>query len=269
MKIICAENMGFCFGVKRALDMVLKEKNAYTLGQLIHNPQVVELLEKKGIKAVNSVNEVNDGILIITAHGTSKSNILKARKKGLKIIDTTCPLVKRVHKLAKKFDNEGYNIILVGDKEHSEVKGVVSNAGHILVINSAKEAKSLRFGKACVLSQTTQSLEKFNEIAVILKKNIPDLKVFNTICDATKKRQDSAMNLAKKVDLMIVIGGYNSANTKMLSQICSKIVETKHIEKADELDYKWFNGKNMIGLTAGASTPDWVISDIRTKIEAI
>ncbi|MBU4492830.1 MAG: 4-hydroxy-3-methylbut-2-enyl diphosphate reductase [Nanoarchaeota archaeon] len=266
MKVICAENMGFCFGVKRALDMALKERNAYTLGQLIHNPQVVELLEKKGIKVVNSVDEA-DRTLIITAHGTSKSNILKARKKGLKIIDTTCPLVKRVQNLAREFYEKGYNIILLGDREHSEVKGVVSNVDDALVINSAKEAKSLRFSKASVLSQTTQSLEKFNEIAAILKKNIPDLKVFNTICDATKKRQDSAIKLAKKVDLMIVVGGYNSANTKRLREICSKIVETKHIEKADEIDDKWFNGRNLIGLTAGASTPDWVINNVKEKIE--
>jgi len=128
MKIICAENMGFCFGVKRAVDMVVKEKNACTLGQLIHNPQVVELLEKKGIKVVNSINDINDGTLIITAHGTSKSIIEKAKEKGLRIIDTTCLLVKRVHELAGEFDKKGYKIILLGDKEHSEVKGVVSNA---------------------------------------------------------------------------------------------------------------------------------------------
>jgi len=138
-----------------------------------------------------------------------------------------------------------------------------------LVIKSAEEAKSLRFSKACFLSQTTQSLGKFNEIADILKKNTPNLKVFNTICDATKKRQDSAMNLAKKVDLMIIIGGYNSANTKMLSQICSKIVETKHIETAEEINKEWFTNKKIVGLTAGASTPSWIINDVRIKIGSI
>ena len=267
MKVICAENMGFCFGVKRALDMALKERNAYTLGQLIHNPQVVELLEKKGIKVVNSINEINDGTLIITAHGTSKSNIGKAKEKGLRIIDTTCPLVKRVHELAGEFDKKGYKIILLGNKEHQEVKGTASNAKDVTIVNSAKEAGKLKFNKACFLSQTTQSLEKFNEIVNILKGNILDLKVFNTICDATRKRQDSAMNLAKKVDLMIIIGGYNSANTKMLSQICSKIVETKHIEKADEIDGEWFKNKKIVGLTAGASTPDFVIEEVKEKIE--
>jgi len=266
MKVICAENMGFCFGVKRALDMVLNERNAYTLGQLIHNPQVVELLEKKGIKVVNSVDEA-DRTLIITAHGTSKLIIEKAKEKGLRVIDTTCPLVKRVHKLAGEFDKKRYKIILLGDKEHEEVKGTASNAKDVTIVNSDKDARKLKFDKACFLSQTTQSLEKFNEIAGILKKNILDLKIFNTICDATKKRQDSAMNLAKKVDLMIVIGGYNSANTKMLSQICSKIVETKHIESDEELNKEWFKNKKIIGLTAGASTPDWVINNVKEKIE--
>jgi len=268
MKVICAENMGFCFGVKRALDMALKEKNAYTLGQLIHNPQVVELLEKRGIKVVNSVYEANK-TLIITAHGTLKSNIEKAKERGLKIIDTTCPLVRRVHDLAKSFDNKNYKIILIGDKDHSEVKGIVSNADNTVVIKSPEEARGLRFNKACVLSQTTQSTDNFNKVVNVLKKNIPNLKVFNTICDATKKRQDSAIELAKKVDFMIVVGGYNSANTKMLSQICSKIVETKHIETADEIDEEWLKNKKAVGLTAGASTPSWVIKDIRIKIEAI
>lgn len=266
MKVICAENMGFCFGVKRALNMVLNERDACTLGQLIHNPQVVEMFEKKGIKVVNSIDEA-DKTLIITAHGISKSIIEKAKEKGLRIIDTTCPIVKKVHDLAKEFNKKKYKIILLGDKKHSEVKGIVSNAKDVIILSSDEEVRKLKFDKACFLSQTTQSLKKFNEIADILKKNIPDLKVFNTICDATKKRQDSALKLAKKVDMMIVIGGYNSANTKMLSQICSKIVETKHIEKAGELDDMWFNGKNLIGLTAGASTPDWVIKNVKEKIE--
>lgn len=268
MKVICAENMGFCFGVKRALDMVLKERDAYTLGQLIHNPQVVEMLEKKGIKVVNSVDEA-DKTLIITAHGTSRPTIEKAKKKWLRIIDTTCPLVKRVHELAWEFDKKGYKIILLGDKEHSEVKGIVSNADNAVVIKSPEEARGLRFNKACFLSQTTELIDKFNKIADILKKNIPDLKVFNTICDATKKRQDSALKLAKKVELMIVVGGYNSANTKRLKEICSKIVETKHIETAEELNKEWFKNKKIIGLTAGASTPNWVINDVRIKIGSI
>ena len=265
MKVICAENMGFCFGVKRALDMALKERNAYTLGQLIHNPQVVELLEKKGIKVVNSVDEA-DKTLIITAHGTSKLIIEKAKEKELRIIDTTCPLVKRVHELSGEFDKKGYKIILLGNKEHQEVKGTASNAKDVTVVNSAEEARKLKFDKACFLSQTTQSLEKFNEIVNILKGNILDLKVFNTICDATRKRQDSALKLAKKVELMIVIGGYNSANTKRLREICSEIVETKHIETAEELNKEWFKNKKIIGLTAGASTPDWVINNVKEKI---
>ncbi len=267
MRVICAENMGFCFGVKRALDMVLNERNAYTLGQLIHNPQVVELLEKRGIKEIKSIDEIENGTLIITAHGTSKSNIIKAKEKGLKIIDTTCPLVKRVHELAGEFDKKGYKIILFGDKEHQEVKGTASNAKDVTIVNSAEEARKLKSNKAGLLSQTTQSLEKFNEIGDILKKNIPDLKVFNTICDATRKRQDSALKLSKKVDLMIVIGGYNSANTRRLKEICSKIVETKHIESDEELNKEWFKNKKTIGLTAGASTPGWVIKRVKDRIE--
>ncbi|MDD5086124.1 MAG: 4-hydroxy-3-methylbut-2-enyl diphosphate reductase [Candidatus Nanoarchaeia archaeon] len=269
MKVICAENMGFCSGVKRAVDMALKQKDAFVLGQLIHNPQVVEMLDKKGIKEISSVDDIEKGSLIITAHGTTKSNVEKAKIKGLKIIDTTCPLVKKVQDLAKEFSSKGYDIILFGDKGHSEVKGIVSNAENIIVISSKEDAKNVFVKKACLLSQTTQSIEKFNEISKVLKSNVNELKIINTICNATKKRQDSAMNIAKKVDIMIVIGGYNSANTKRLNEICSKITETKHIETTREIKKEWFQGKKSVGITAGASTPDFVIKEIKKKIESL
>ncbi len=268
MKIICAENMGFCFGVKRAVDMALKQENAFVLGQLIHNPQVVELLEKRGIKEIKSVDDIEKGILIITAHGTTKSNIIKAKSKKLDIIDTTCPLVKKVQNLVKEFNNKGYDLILFGDKGHSEVKGIVSNAENIIVVSTKEDTKNIFVKKACLLSQTTQSIKKFNEISKVLKSNVNELKIINTICDATKKRQDSAMNTAKKCDLMVVIGGYNSANTKRLREICSKITETKQIETAKEIKKEWFKGKSLVGITAGASTPDFVIKEIKKKIES-
>ncbi len=268
MKIICAENMGFCSGVKRTIDMAIKQKNAFVLGQLIHNPQIVELLERRGIKEIKSVDDIKKGTLIITAHGTTRKNIEKAKKKGLKIVDTTCPLVKKVQNLAKKYGNDSYNIILFGDKGHSEVKGIISNSRNSIIISNKIEAEKIKLKKACLLSQTTQSFEKFNEIPKILKNKVNELKIINTICDATKKRQGSALKTAKKVDLMIVVGGYNSANTKRLKEICSKITQTKHVETANEIKKEWFENKKLIGITAGASTPDFVIEKVKNKIES-
>jgi len=272
MNIQLAQESGFCFGVKKALDRVNSIENkedVYVLGKLIHNPQVIEDLKKHGIKFIESIEEIKQGTLVISAHGVSDDIIGKAKENKLKIIDTTCPLVKNVHNITKNLEQQGYKIIIFGDKQHTEVKGIKGNLKDPIIISNIKELDNLKQGKYALVSQTTQDVVKFKEISNKLKEKIRDLVISDTICSATKSRQENAEKLAKEVDLMLVIGGYNSANTKRLRDICSKIIETKHIEKANELKKEWFKNKENIGITAGASTPESVIKEVIESINNI
>ncbi len=272
MNIRLAKESGFCFGVKKALDRInniLDKKEVYVLGKLIHNPQVIEELKKRGVKFIEDLEEVNGGMLVISAHGVSDNIIEKAKEKKLKIIDTTCPLVKNVHNITKELERQGYRIIIFGDKKHTEVKGIKGNLKEPIIISDISELDNLREGRYALVSQTTQDVIKFNEVSKELRKRFRDLVVSDTICSATKLRQESAEKIAKEVELMIVIGGYNSANTKRLRDICSKSVETRHIEGADELKREWFIGKENVGVTAGASTPGSVIKDVIGRIRDI
>lgn len=272
MKIKLAQESGFCFGVKKALDRISSikhKKEACVLGKLIHNPQVIEELKKEGIRFTDSVEDVSKGALIISAHGTSDRNIEKAKEKRLDIIDTTCPLVRNVHNITKDLEKKGYRIIIFGDKEHTEVKGIMGNLNNTIIISEASELDSLKEGKYALVSQTTQDIARFDEISLSLKDKFKDALVKDTICSATKSRQESAARIAKESNLMIVIGGYNSANTKRLADICSRITETKHIEKAEEIRKEWFISKENIGVTAGASTPQDVIKDVVEAIQNI
>jgi 4-hydroxy-3-methylbut-2-enyl diphosphate reductase len=258
-----AKCSGFCFGVKRAVDSASKMGGEVkTLGPLIHNPQVIAELEKNNIKAVNSVEDIKEGPLVIRAHGVSDSVLEKAKAKGLKVIDLTCPFVKKVQDYAKELHKGGYKVIVVGEKNHPEVAGIIGNIeGH--VINGPEDARKLsNYKKIGVVAQTTQSNENFNKTVEELKKHADEIKVHNTICFETNLRQKHAVELAKEVDLMIVVGGYNSANTQRLAKLCSEIVNTKHIETADDLDKTILDDVNAVGITAGASTPDKIIEDV-------
>ncbi len=269
MNIKLARESGFCFGVKKALDRIssIKDKeNVYVLGKLIHNPQVIEELKKQGIKFIEDIGEITQGTLLISAHGVSDKTLEKAKQKNLKIIDTTCPLVKNVHNITKNLEKQGYRIIIFGDKDHTEVKGIKGNLNAPIIISNIGELDNLEQGKYALVSQTTQDIVKFNEISAKLKNKIKDIVISDTICSATKSRQENAKKLAKEVDLMLVIGGYNSANTKRLKDICEKIVETKHIESSKELKQEWFKNRNNIGITAGASTPESIIKEVIGKI---
>ena len=270
MNIRISEESGFCFGVKKALDRINsieKKENVSVLGNLIHNPQVINELKREGIRFTEKLDEIEKGTVVISAHGVSDDIIKKAEEKGLTIIDTTCPLVKNVHNITKNLENQGYRIIIFGDKDHTEVKGIKGNLKDPIIISHIKELDNLKESKYALVSQTTQDVIKFKEIGEKLKNRIKDIAITDTICSATKSRQENAKKLAKEVDLMIVIGGYNSANTKRLKEICSKIVETKHIEKADELKKEWFKNKRNIGICAGASTPEKVIMEVLDKIK--
>lgn len=268
-KVVLAKNSGFCFGVKRAIELALKTKEKiYTLGPLIHNPQVIAQLEHKGIVAIDSLDDIERGKIIIRAHGIPRSVITRAKKKDLSVIDATCPFVQNVQQIAESLSKDGYQVVIIGEANHPEIIGIADRVKNPIIIEDVSEVSGIgRFEKIGVVAQTTQSEENYKKIIHALKKHSKKLKVFNTICNATKKNQNAAKGLAKKVNLMIVVGGYNSGNTRRLAKLCSEIVETKHIEVADELKKKWFEKKKIIGITGGASTPDWIIHEVIERIE--
>ena len=268
-KVVLAKNSGFCFGVKRAIELALKTKEkVFTLGPLIHNPQVIALLEKKGIVAIDTIDDIERGKIIIRAHGIPRSVVRKAEKKKLSVIDATCPFVQNVQQIAESLSKDNYQVIIIGEENHPEVIGIADRVNNPIIIEDVSEISRLgQFEKIGVVAQTTQSVENYKKTIRELRKHSKKLKVFNTICSATKKNQNAAKELAKNVNLMIVVGGYNSGNTRRLAKLCSEIVETEHIEVADELKKEWFEKKKIIGVTGGASTPDWIIHEVIKSIE--
>ncbi|RAK06197.1 4-hydroxy-3-methylbut-2-enyl diphosphate reductase [Halanaerobium saccharolyticum] len=271
LEVITAEEAGFCFGVERAIDMVLEaageneDMNVYTLGPLIHNPQVVKKLEAKNVKVASSLAEIDSGIVIIRSHGVAPEIIKQAREKNLKIIDATCPYVKNAQKYAKKLVDEGYQTFIYGDQDHPEVQGIYGASDKKAIIIKGKEDLNSIELKARVgfVAQTTKSPESFRDIINLVITEVKELKVFNTICNTTDVRQSSAKKLAEDVDIMFVIGGHNSANTTRLAEICAATnTPTYHIETAAEINKEWLSGKNKVGITAGASTPDWLIREV-------
>ncbi|MEK6808245.1 MAG: 4-hydroxy-3-methylbut-2-enyl diphosphate reductase, partial [Nanoarchaeota archaeon] len=240
------------------------------LGRLIHNPQEVKRLNSKGIDIKENLNDIDGGTVVITSHGVSDSTIELVKSKGYKVVDTTCPLVRSVHNITKNFDKRGYITIIYGDKEHVEVKGISGNLSKSIVIKHANQLTEIDQEQNYLLvSQTTMEIDEFNNVSEELKKKIRNLKVVDTICLPTKERQSSARELAQEVDMMIVVGGYMSSNTKKLSQVCSEYVETHHIERFEEINKEWFIGKEHIGITAGASTPDYVVNAIVEGIKNV
>jgi len=277
MAIFKAKYLGFCEGVKMAIEQTNKalrknKKKIFVIGPLIHNRQVIEKLSKQGLKIINDLSELNkDGILIVRSHGLPDPKIKKAIEMGVQIIDATCYKVKSLHKLAKQLVKEGYQLVLIGDHDHAEVRAIKESIkDNVVVISSPKEVDKTRFNrKVGIVVQTTQSEKNFYKIVNEILKKVEELRVFNTICKASILRQNAAYELSKNVDLMLVIGGRDSANTRRLAQICQNNVETHHIETRDELDPCWFGGKKNIGITAGASTPAWIIEEVEREIERI
>lgn len=278
IEIVKAKNAGYCYGVERALRLVEEslessKKPILSLGPLIHNPQVVKELEEKGIKAVDSLDNVSSGTVIIRSHGVKPQVLEEARKKKLDVIDATCPFVRKAQLVAAQLNQEGYTVVIVGEKTHPEVEGILAHAkNNAFVVESSREiSKKILKGasRIGVVVQTTQSLEKFKRVVAKLLTFTSELKVFNTICNATRKRQDAARQLALQTDLVIVVGGKNSANTTRLFQICQKINPlTYHIESPDEVKRSWFKGIKKIGITAGASTPKHLIVEVERKIKS-
>ncbi|TWH60808.1 4-hydroxy-3-methylbut-2-enyl diphosphate reductase [Desulfitobacterium sp. LBE] len=274
MKIIRAEKAGFCFGVKRALDMAertVQSSSTASLGPLIHNQQVVEKMEKQGVRVVGEVKETQAGdTLIIRSHGVPPDIYEEARRCQVKVVDATCPFVQKAQRLAAESSQSG-QVVVVGDRQHPEVQGILGWAGgNAIAIETLEEARELPFyEQLSVLAQTTQPAANFHGIVDELKTHTHALKVHNTICNATEERQTVARELAGKVDVMIVVGGKNSANTRKLAGICSERTQTYLIETADELEDNWFTGVVTVGLTAGASTPDWIIEEVYRKMSTM
>ncbi|MCD5384151.1 4-hydroxy-3-methylbut-2-enyl diphosphate reductase [candidate division WOR-3 bacterium] len=277
MKIYVAQHAGFCFGVKRALEIayetVSKFKSAiYTLGPLIHNPQVVEQLQEEGISPVSNLDEIGDGILIVRSHGLPPSVIEQAEEKGLIIVDATCPFVKQAQKKARLLTQDGYQVLVFGEMEHPEVKGILGVAGKkAICMSNCTDLRNLRLSNRIgVVAQTTQSTETLALVVSELVKTANEVRVFNTICTSTQLHQESSLKLARKVDCMVVVGGKNSANTKRLTNLIDKEgIPVYHIEREDELNKDWFSGLLKIGLTGGASTPKWLIKRVSESIKAV
>lgn len=274
-----AQELGLCFGVKRALKLLEGAASKYgeieTLGPIAHNQQLVERLIKTGVKPVNHLGQVQGKILAITTHGTSPEMLSEAKARHIHIIDTTCPLVRKTQNTTKELAQAGFVVIIFGEAEHSEVKGLLGWAkGKGTAVLDVKQLnkfgrKPYRLG---VISQTTQLkpalMEFAGQLVATFAPEAKEIRIINTLCGIAQKRQEYAVSVAKRSEIMIVIGGYDSANTKRLAEACSHIVETHLVEKASEVDSTWFAGKQRIGITAGASTPDETIEEIIAKLKS-
>ena len=243
-----------------------------TLGPLIHNPQVVERLRGEGVEQVRSVSDVAGGTMVIPSHGISPELAREARERGLRLLDATCPFVARAQDNVRTLAAEGYQVIILGDRGHPEVAGLIGAAGgEAVVIQDESELKDLELAaRVGLVVQTTQAPARLRAVAGALAEHVRELRAYNTICAATSQRQESAVSLARRVDVMIVVGGKNSANTNRLRQVCEQVgVETHHVETAAELDPAWFRDRGRVGVTAGASTPDWVIGEVVEALRQI
>ncbi len=271
MEIKLAKNYGFCFGVKRAIEIAEESKNATTMGPLIHNNEEINRLKNHfDVTTAHTMDEIGDASrVIIRTHGITKENLATLKASNKEVIDATCPFVTKPQEIVEKMSQEKYKIIIFGDENHPEVKGVRSYAiNDAIVILSIEELKNVPLGpKIAIVSQTTRKYVEFMKVVNYLVERVSEVRVFNTICNATFENQDAARELSQNSDIMIVIGGKNSSNTKQLLNISAEHCEDCYlIENEKELDKAWFEGKKKCGVTAGASTPDWIIEKIISKI---
>ena len=276
MKIIIAKKAGFCFGVKRAVDIAFqlareKRKGVYTLGPIIHNPQVVERLKEKGIVPIEDIKtKKNVRALIIRTHGIPLHLSKEISYMGCEIIDATCPFVKKAQYYAKLLKEEGYQVVILGEKNHPEVKGLMSYANDdVIVIDSKTPLPKLK-SRVGIVVQTTQYLEALKKVLSDTLEHANEIKVYNTICNSTALRLKETEKMARKVDVMLVVGGKNSANTTQLTRLCKSLsVPTYHIETSSEIKEEWVKNAKKLGITAGASTPEWIIKEVEKRIRDI
>jgi 4-hydroxy-3-methylbut-2-enyl diphosphate reductase len=276
LKIIVSEGVGFCSGVKRAIKMALaaagrSSNGVYSLGPLIHNPQVVEKLRGVGVRPLERLGK-GGGEIVVRSHGASPEIIKRARDRGYKIIDSTCPFVRNAQKNAQKLHRQGYRVVIVGERTHPEVKGIRSHVhDKALVVENADQANHLKFGsKVGIIAQTTIPIDTFAGVVAEISKRAREVLVFNTICSETAKRQERARALAGRVDVLLVVGGRNSANTSRLKSLCRSICpKTHHVETSDEIEGRWFRKGATVGVVAGASTPKWLVENIVDKLKEL
>lgn len=278
MEVTVAKSAGFCFGVKRAVDMVYAEaenhEKVYTLGPIIHNEMVVADLEKKGVYAIEKPEEIPEGedaTVIIRSHGITKQVYDALEKRNVRIVDATCPFVKKIHNIVQEKKKEGYEILVVGSASHPEVQGICGWCDNdCTVLENTQEAEKYQTSpgkKVCLVAQTTFNYKKFEDIVDILRKKSYDILVMNTICNATEERQTEAGTIARKSDAMIVIGGKHSSNTQKLYEICkTECQDTHFIQTLDDLDLKHFQSFRSVGITAGASTPNNLIKEVQSYV---
>ena len=276
-EVILAKSAGFCFGVQRAMDTVYAEadkKNVYTYGPIIHNTEVVNELESKGVKAVNDISEIPEpekSTVIIRSHGVSKAVYESIKNSGAKIVDATCPFVLKIHKIVKDASAEGDQIVIIGNEKHPEVEGIMGwSETPVHVVDTVEKAEKLKLDKSKnvrVVSQTTFNYNKFKELVEIIEKKSYDVSVLNTICNATEVRQTEARKVAQCSDVMIVIGDRHSSNTQKLFEICkNECKNTYYIQTSDEMDYTQIRSNNNVGITAGASTPNNIIEEVSKNV---
>lgn len=269
-----AEEMGFCMGVERAVSIVQKiaddpsSGKAVTLGPIIHNQQIVDKFTEQGIPAVNSVDEIESGKAVVRAHGIPPAEKNELLKKGIEVVDGTCPKVIASHKIVQKYSALGYHIVIVGDRNHGEIQGLAGYAEDFDIIESAEEAAELNIpDKTMVISQTTIKEREFDSVCTVLRQKNTELIVHNSICSATNNRQLAVRKLAEEVEAVIVIGGKNSANTQRLFYTVRELgIPCWHISGAEEIPEE-LESYDIIGLTAGASTPDWVVDEVEAKLK--
>ncbi|ADH85758.1 4-hydroxy-3-methylbut-2-enyl diphosphate reductase [Desulfurivibrio alkaliphilus] len=277
MKVILAQHAGFCMGVRRAVETTLKlvdlrQGPIATYGPLIHNPQVLEMLEEKGVKVLEEVPADTTGTVVIRAHGVPPERKHRLEASGVVVEDATCPRVVKVQAIIDKYQKEGYTTVIVGDRDHAEVEGLMGHAGAAgLVVSRLTDLDELQLAPPyIVVSQTTQDEELFREITDEILKRFPGGKVFNTICDSTHKRQDEVREMCREIDALVVVGGRNSANTKRLAEIAHGLnCPVFLVETEDELEPDKLKKFHCVGVTAGASTPAWIIRQVVAALESI
>lgn len=257
MKIFIAQHGGFCFGVTRAIQLAIEASRngevVYSLGQLIHNPQVVDDLFKKGVITVDNLRRVKNKNIIIRSHGIHPAILEKLKKENYNIIDATCPRVRRAQRFVEKLVREGYKVVIVGEKDHPEVRGLLGYGGDKAVIyNEKMTVKEKRIG---IVPQTTIEINRLQHAIYRLIPDVLEMKIYNTICYETIHRLKEALNIVKKVDVMIIVGGKNSGNTTRLYEMCRAVKPSYHIESESEIRPRWFRKVRRVGITAGASTP--------------
>ena len=274
--VIMAQEVGFCFGVKRAINLtkqaLLERSDVFILGDLVHNKRVTDELEEKGLRKVEDYENETGGTMVIRAHGLPKAKIAEAKNRGLEVVDATCPIVLRAQEAAQTLEKRGCQVVIIGDKNHAEIKGIIGALENpVIVINTVealREAKASRLllRKVGVIFQTTLALELCHAIVNEMLMMCKDIQIINTICRPVQNRQDDAVELASKVDLMIVVGSRTSANTMELSELCRHHnPNTLHVQNAEELFPEQFVGYDRVGIASGLSTPEDLVEAVRLK----